>query len=1013
MSFTSGSGPIASAFVKIDADTTAARASIDAFLRHLERIDDVSKRAADDMTRNFRRAAEDSERALRGIGDGNPFRGLENDAERASKSVDDVGESSHKLRAGLGVVATGIGLVSAAAGAAGAAAVGFGLQQAAALEQTQIGFKSLLGSAEEADKFIREMQQFAATTPFEFPGLADNARQLLATGKALGITKEQIIPTITVLGDLVSVLGQPPESIDRIITAFAQMSSKGKVSTEELLQVAEALPGFPIFDAMAKGLGITTQQLQAQVSDGLIPADKGIQALLKGMKEFPGAAGAMAEQAQTLTGLFSTFKDTITLTLTDAFQPLVANVKTALGPLTEAIGTTLQSLAPQISSIATTLLQGITPIISTLGPAIASILESIAPSIQTLANALLPALAPLGTALSALGTAFGAVLMAASPILTVLGTLIGTIIPPLASIITSLTQNVLGPLIEVVSGALIGALNALAPALIEIARVFGELFTELGPVITEVATIFAGVFVQAVTMLAPVLAQVIGILGQGLLQILIALAPVLKEIAQALAERFLAQAELLVPVLPELAQAFVDIAVSLAQLLVALLPLLLPMIELQTLLIQKIGAPVLLLIAQALALVASHMAELATTVSGVLTPVVRTVSDVLRGLLDVFGPIIDTVIGVLTPALFGVAVGAIAPLGAAIAALVITFKFLYENAIVPLINIISSALQPVVAAVSATFEFLWNSVLVPLAGFITETVIPTFKLIATIALVPLVIALAVVIETFKFFWNSILVPLIGFIVSVATPMINAFMSVLSFLGNIVSTVVSTAFDILKGAISALGNVISFVWNTFITPLIDTLRDKLSGAADIARSAFDTFKNALSKVGDAIGSVIGFVNDLLKKLGELSSKLLNLPGAGALGNISRTAGNLLGNIPGFQSGGIITSDGLAMLHAPEVVVPLNDPARAMQLLERSGILETLATARPTSDSFSSGGNIGLSTQPISSTGIAIDTISVTINGNMSNEQAREAGVALVDSVEQTLARRRLALTARTV
>src|SRR5512146_2485578 len=41
----------------------------------------------------------------------------------------------------------------------------------ASMETSRVAFGSLLGSAQKADSFLRDLQKFADTTPFEFPDL--------------------------------------------------------------------------------------------------------------------------------------------------------------------------------------------------------------------------------------------------------------------------------------------------------------------------------------------------------------------------------------------------------------------------------------------------------------------------------------------------------------------------------------------------------------------------------------------------------------------------------------------------------------------------------------------------------------------------------------------------------------------------------------------------------------------------------------------------------------------------
>jgi len=75
-------------------------------------------------------------------------------------------------------LAKGLAVIGTALMAAGLKSI----QMAGNLEQTKIAFTTMLGSAEAADAFIRQLYDFAAKTPFEIEGLTDAAQQLLAFG---------------------------------------------------------------------------------------------------------------------------------------------------------------------------------------------------------------------------------------------------------------------------------------------------------------------------------------------------------------------------------------------------------------------------------------------------------------------------------------------------------------------------------------------------------------------------------------------------------------------------------------------------------------------------------------------------------------------------------------------------------------------------------------------------------------------------------------------------------------
>lgn len=253
--------------------------------------------------------------------------------QQAGETAGNSFHSSFLGKVGTAAKVAGATLI-AGLGAAGVAAGVWGLKTAAANEQAQIAFEGMLGSAEEAQGFIAQMKDFAARTPFELPGLQTAARQLLG----VGFSVEKVLPTLDTIGNVASALGVSSDGITSVVRALGQMRGKGKASAEELQQISEALPGFSAIGAIAKKMGISTADAFDLMAKGAIPADDAIQAVLDGMADFPGAAGAMERQGKTLNGLMSTLGDTLSQGLASAVQPFLPSLKRVVEGATSFIG---------------------------------------------------------------------------------------------------------------------------------------------------------------------------------------------------------------------------------------------------------------------------------------------------------------------------------------------------------------------------------------------------------------------------------------------------------------------------------------------------------------------------------------------------------------------------------------------------------------------------------------------------------------------------------------------------
>ena len=191
----------------------------------------------------------------------------------------------------------------------------------AELEQTRVAFTSMLGSADQANTMIANLQKFAAETPFEMPGVRDAAQQLLA----FGYDANEIIPTVTALGNAASGLGRGQDGFNHLAFVFGQIRTTGQLMGQDVMQLAQL--GVPVKDILAKNLGLTKEEL-ARIGEQGIDADIAIKALIDGMNErFPEM---MKKQSETFEGVLSNIKDNLGQAFGLSGLPIFEEAKTML-----------------------------------------------------------------------------------------------------------------------------------------------------------------------------------------------------------------------------------------------------------------------------------------------------------------------------------------------------------------------------------------------------------------------------------------------------------------------------------------------------------------------------------------------------------------------------------------------------------------------------------------------------------------------------------------------------------
>ena len=257
-------------------------------------------------------------------------------SDLGSKIMSNIGSKARSAFDSAANAASRLGKVLAGGLIAGAA---FGLKAYAQIEQQQVAFETLLGSQDKAARLMKQMKSFANVTPFRFGDVADSAKLLLAGGWK----QDAIIPTLTKIGDAASAVSVP---IDRVLMQLTQMQASKSMNWADMRVLSQT--GLPVLDILGKKLGKTGEQVRAIMSENgggaWLAKQGGIEKLIDGLGE--RYKGMMAKQSQTLSGLWSTMKDTFSNNLGDAMAPLANGIiKPFLTKLIPQVESKLKSFA--------------------------------------------------------------------------------------------------------------------------------------------------------------------------------------------------------------------------------------------------------------------------------------------------------------------------------------------------------------------------------------------------------------------------------------------------------------------------------------------------------------------------------------------------------------------------------------------------------------------------------------------------------------------------------------------
>lgn len=170
------------------------------------------------------------------------------------------------------------------------------------MQQLQVALSTILQDKSKADRLIAEIVQFAAKTQFNLDDVATGAKQMLAYGSSA----DKVIDELSMLGNVASGLQIP---IGQLIYLYGTLRTQGRAMTVDIRQFAGR--GIPIYEELAKVLGVTKDQVGELVKEGKVGFAEVEQAFKNMTSEGGKFANLMENSAGTWPQRLSNIEDTL------------------------------------------------------------------------------------------------------------------------------------------------------------------------------------------------------------------------------------------------------------------------------------------------------------------------------------------------------------------------------------------------------------------------------------------------------------------------------------------------------------------------------------------------------------------------------------------------------------------------------------------------------------------------------------------------------------------------------
>ena len=339
--------------------------------------------------------------------------------------------------------------------------VSTGLEFNRQMENYQLAFENLLGSAEAANAALDAIKADAASTPFDVAGLVSANRLLISTGQSA----EEARQVINALGNAVSASGGGNAELERMAANLQQIANVGKASAIDVRQFAYA--GIDIYGLLADYTGMAKDEVQGLT----VSYDLLVDALKAASAEGGRYAGAMEAYSQTLQGRMDTLADNATQlagALTEGlFEAQKELVEAAAGWI-DTLRTTLETEGPGAMMAA-----GVQIVFEFAQGAISALPQVVNTAVQTVTDFVTGVIQNLPAVANSGGQMIGGLIAGLLGMMVELEAAVGQIV--LAIIDFFLSGDFLSVGIQIISGIIQGFVDALPNLVNTVLSAVGQL----------------------------------------------------------------------------------------------------------------------------------------------------------------------------------------------------------------------------------------------------------------------------------------------------------------------------------------------------------------------------------------------------------------------------------------------------------------------------------------------------------------------------------------------------------